>query len=484
MVFKGDNIPYSELAKDLFSGSETQQIVPFLGAGVSISARGGPADSANAALEQDPRITKALACLKEPGKDHPDAQGKPRASLDDATMLYAETALEIAFVLQQIRSSAIPAADSDVLQRLIDDPYPPSAGDLVDLFSQSASFVSFDEVLSRIAKRLGRPVDGPSRDALLALLRLIAAIVGASAAPLSSISAYFEVVWRRPRLLNSLGDILLNKNRPTPTHQLIARAAAWHLNPRKRKDGAALPDGRGDYLIMTTNYDCLMETALQVPYVVLSMSMTDFFTRPRFGNMAEDVKAAFMRANPPRSANKFALARPTPNEDDADAVVKAAADLRLAIVYKIHGCIQEWKDPQNPQDTIVISDNDYVANISRFSHNDGVIPVCVSDILKGQQSKEQQGLKGQQSKRQEQPYFLFLGYSLSDWNIRGMLRAIRVKRAGEGNEEQDYGDYTVVRNFTLIDETFFTQNKIRIIHEDLKNFAPAMESKREARYGP
>jgi hypothetical protein len=219
---------------------------------------------------------------------------------------------------------------------------------------------------------------------------------------------------------------------------------------------------------MTTNYDCLMETALQVPYVVLSMSMTDFYTRPRFGNLPDEVRKAFERANPPSSANRFALARPVPNEFDSDEVVKAAAKVRMAIVYKVHGCIVEWKGPQDPRDTIVISDNDYVANISRFSHNDGVIPLCVSDILKGQQL----------------PYFLFLGYSLSDWNIRGMLRAIRTKRAGEGNEEQDYGDYTVVRNFTLIDETFFTQNKIRIIHEDLKNFTPAMESGRGARYGP
>ena len=139
----------------------------------------------------------------------------------------------------------------------------------------------------------------------------------------------------------------------------------------------------------------------------------------------------------------------------------------MAIVYKIHGCIVEWKDPQGPRDTIVISDNDYVANISRFSLNEGVIPLCVSTILKGPQ----------------QPYFLFLGYSLSDWNIRGMLRAIRAKRAGKGNEELDYGDCTVVRNFTLIDETFFTQNKIRIIHEDLKTFTPTVESNREARYG-
>jgi hypothetical protein len=462
MVFKGDNIPYYDLAKDLFSASETQQIVPFLGAGVSISARGGAPESTAPTPPEDPRIAKALACLKEPGQNN----------LDDATLLYAETALEIAFVLQQLRSSAKSAGDSDVLQRLVDDPYPPSAGDLVDLFSQSASFVSFDEVLSRIAKRLGRPVDGATRDALLALLRMIAVIVGASAAPLSSISAYFEVVRRRSRLLDNLGEILINKLQPTPTHHLIARAAAWHLTPRQRKDGIPLPDGRGDYLIMTTNYDCLMETALQVPYAVLSMSMTDFLIRPRFGNMAEPLKEAFAKANPPRPANKFALLRPTPNETASDDVVKAAANLCMAIVYKIHGCIAEWKSPAK-QDTIVISDNDYVANISHFSHINGVIPLCVSNILMGQQQSQSQ-----------QPYFLFLGYSLSDWNIRGMLRAIRVKRAGEGNEETDYGDFTVVRNFTLIDETFFTQNKIRIIHEDLKNFTPTMDGNREARYGP
>jgi len=52
-------------------------------------------------------------------------------------------------------------------------------------------------------------------------------------------------------------------------------------------------------------------------------------------------------------------------------------------------------------DSIVISDNDYVTNISRFSDNDGVIPACVTEILSSA----------------ERPYFLFMGYSLRDWNV-------------------------------------------------------------------
>lgn len=459
MVLRGRQIPYDLLTSDLFSDGAAQKVVPFLGAGASISARTDP-ESSGPVHPQDPRIAKAIGCLKELG----DAAGNVPVTLDATTLLYAETALEMAFVIQQLRNRPDTMSNPDIRQRLIDATYPPSAGELVDLLLQKAPFDSFDDILSRIAAKLGRSVDDSTRAAMLALLNLIAGVAGVSVGPLSSISAYFEIVSRRNSLLDHLSKILSNKTCPTPTHRLVATAASWHLKPRQRRNGTPLPDGAGDYLIMTTNYDCLMEAALDVPYVVLSMSLTDFLVRPRFGNMPSPLQKAFEKANPARPPNAFTLARPTLVDAEKD-VAEAASQLRMTIVYKVHGCIQEW----NAQfDTIVISDNNYVSNISRFSHNDGVIPVCVSDILKGRQ----------------EPYFLFLGYSLSDWNIRGMLRAIRAKRAGEGKDgdEKDYGDYTVVRKFNALDETFFTQNKIRIIHEDLKNFTPALEDYK-IRYG-
>ena len=171
--------------------------------------------------------------------------------------------------------------------------------------------------------------------------------------------------------------------------------------------------------------------------------------------MPQPLIDAFALANPPRSPRLFSLEPPIPGADSA-----LQPGVGLAVIYKVHGCIQEWltADPSNQHDSIVISDKDYVVNISRLSAIDGVIPACVRALLSGAGTTK--------------PYILFLGYSLRDWNVRAMLRAIRTKRAGAGNElYDDYGDYTVIRSFGKIDEAFFLQNKIRIIHEDLTYFS-------------
>jgi hypothetical protein len=468
MILEGDEIPYPDLTTDFFKDTASQKIIPFLGAGVSISAKSAATALAAAAPAPDRRVVEALAGLARSGGDYPDADGA-RPTLDDATKLYVEFALEMAFVIQRMRDAGAAADEASVLDRLKDDKYPPSASELVAWLSQSVSYGSFEDVLTRVAKRLQRDVDEPSRKSLLNLVRAIAGLAGVSPAPLSSLSAYFEALRPRRTLLDRLTEILQNKTVPTPTHALIARAARWHLSPRVRKDGRPLPAGTGHYLIMTTNYDNLMEHALGVPWVVLTMSNRDFLVRARFGNMPDALKTAFQAANPPRTARSFTLEQPAPGS--VPPSTDPSEQYRLAIIYKIHGSIQDWcvegAGEASQHDTIVISDNDYVVNISRFSHNDGVIPASVSAIL-GDETR---------------PYFLFMGYSLSDWNIRGMLRAIRTKRAGEGNEGEDYGDYTIVRAFGKLEEAFFIQNKIRIIHADLNAFSTTVGARVDRQYG-
>jgi hypothetical protein len=412
---------------------------------------------------QDPRIADALTRLRQPGSQFPGEDGGARPTLDQTTQLYAEIALEMAFLIQRMRDAPQPIRDAELLDRLSDDLYPPTASDLVEWLSTSVSFGSFEDVLARVSSRLRRTLDDEYRLSLLKLLRSLAGVVGVEQASLPVASAFFEAVRFRDTLLDRLAQILRNKKTPTPSHALLARAATWHLAAARARGDRALQTGAGHYLVMTTNYDCLMEQALQVPFVVLTLGMKDSLVRARFGNLPPDLKAAYEAANPARSARAFSLEPPAP-----DAVAEAAAP-RLAIVYKVHGCISEWTDPdpQLKRDSIVISDNDYVTNISRFSDNDGVIPACVSDILSST----------------ERPYFLFMGYSLRDWNIRGMLRAVRTKRAGTGREDEDYGDYSVVRSFGQLEQAFFFKHNIRIINEDLTSFSRNIDRLATERYG-
>jgi len=461
VIIEPDNIPYDDLRTDCFTEGGSQQVIPFLGAGVSISARTTP-DNRGQATERDPRIGEALRVLSASGSGYPDATGRPRVTLDEATRLYAEIALEMAFLIQQTRETAAAVTVDQLLDRLKDETYPPSGAELAEWLSRSARYGSFEDVLARVSARLERQIDEQNRGDLLTLLRAVAGLAGVAPASLPALSAFFEAVRSRKTLLERLGDIMQNKEQPTPTHRIIARAARWHLMaPRTRRPDRPVPAGEGHYLIMTTNYDRLMECALTVPYVVLTMSQKDSTIHARFGNVDPAVEQALVAANPPRKARQFTLDPPAPG-----SVPNASptGGLRLAMLYKVHGCITDWPDGR---DSIVISDNDYVTNISKFSDNDGVIPACVADVLSSRR----------------RPYFLFLGYSLRDWNVRGMLKGVRAKRAGAGREDdEDYGDYSVIRNFGPLDVTFFKQYNIRILHEDLSRFSAKLDETVAARY--
>src|SRR5207248_1851088 len=94
---------------------------------------------------------------------------------------------------------------------------------------------------------------------------------------------------------------------------------------------------------------------------------------------------------------------------------------RLAIVYKIHGSLTPQSIYNEEGDEIIISENDYV----NFMSLGNPFP---SDILTPLKNKP----------------LLFLGYSLSDWNVRSIFQSIRRKRANPRGDmciNNRYGTY-------------------------------------------
>jgi hypothetical protein len=98
-----------------------------------------------------------------------------------------------------------------------------------------------------------------------------------------------------------------------------------------------------DYLIITTNYDCLMELALEaagVPFVVLWRSRNDEKIYNRFGNLpAAEIKTLEKR-NPPANPESAVLKK----------------NRGLAVIYKMHGCL--YSELQDKDDGLVITDGD------------------------------------------------------------------------------------------------------------------------------
>jgi hypothetical protein len=77
----------------------------------------------------------------------------------------------------------------------------------------------------------------------------------------------------------------------------------------------------------------------------------------------------------------------------------------------------------------------------------------------------------------ETPGFLFLGYSFSDWNIRGLYKALLKARPKE--RQGDIQDYAVIREFSAYDSKFCqeSESKIQLLVTDLSRFSKSIRRK-------
>jgi len=463
MVIEEGNIPYDDLVRDLF-GSPSQVRIPFLGAGVSISGDAGASQEVSP-LGTDSRISAAIQCLNRSLRSPTDDDTTASPGLRPETQYFLELAMGVALEMERVHPTN---SDSDILTVLEGQQFPPSSSQLTEAFR--GGLRPFEDVADRIGKRLGQGSDSRVQTRTLDLLKALARLAGVSSPPLSGMSAYFESFNPREEVLRRIRGILKNKTKTTDTHRLLARAAARQVH-----------EGQDDCLVITTNYDTLMERALEewtqsnktagdpswLPYVVLWVSNRDFKVRARFGNMPEEQRRRFEELNPPAPPNGFALKQPQPQGDETELPTQ-----KFVILYKIHGCIHplltcpRLEDPESEplaecvHDSIVLSDDDYVGSIARLADNDGVIPSCVSTIMR------------------RKP-LLFLGYSLSDWNVRGFLKVLRIKAAAATSDR----DYTVVRTVRTFEQGFFEKNKIVVLKADLNTFAGKLGNLARGRYG-
>jgi hypothetical protein len=413
-VLEEGEIPYYDLYSKLFDKSGEQKLIPFLGAGVPLSARPSRlASRANVQFPEKKRIQEAIESL--------GLEGRPRR--------FAAIALVIAYLMAEVENSNSQEAfmhdvsrlSAALRERLTREVYPPSSEELTQLISAVANVSQLHGLADAIRGQLPQDlIEGEINDFVLWLRRLVDVTGLSSGDALTSIAGYYETESGRQGLYDLLTEVFLSKHLPTPTHHLLAEAAAAYLN---------LPKERviNDYLIITTNYDCLMEDALtkaNVPFAVLSLNKKDGKIHVRFTDSLKYLE----ERNEPSYPYQCVLQKRDP----------------LAIVYKIHGCLfSGTKD----FDSVVISDNDYVDYISRMSKNEGVIPIDVGNLMRWKP-------------------FLFLGYSLKDWNVRSVFETMTSKRL----DTSGVRDYLVARRFTSFDKAYCSKHKVIILRADLSTF--------------
>ena len=129
---------------------------------------------------------------------------------------------------------------------------------------------------------------------------------------------------------------------------------------------------------------------------------------------------------------------------------RISTEQKMVILYKIHGSFNGASEEDI--DNLIISDDDYILFIRKML--DKSIPGCFLKIFR------------------ESP-FLFLGYSLRDWNIRSFFLKVQEKRPNISKAR--IKDFAILKPLTEYDKCIFDQYNIDAYDIDLNNFIKGLK---------
>jgi hypothetical protein len=232
------------------------------------------------------------------------------------------------------------------------------------------------------------------------------------AGDLVRVSQFVSVMLGAGPLYEELRDVFDADYPPTVVHEFLA-----DLPSVLRKRGA---DG-GHQVVVTTNYDDVLERALAVagePYDVVSYiadgeHIGKFLHYPNGGPDATLVEV--------------------PNE------YPVALDDRSVIV-KLHGAVDRL---DAERDSFVITEDDYIVYLTRTDLSN--LPIELAAKLR-------------------RCHFVFLGYSLRDWNLRVILHRIW------GEQKRKFNSWAVQLDPAELDRKFWDARKVEIVDMDLEDY--------------
>jgi hypothetical protein len=231
---------------------------------------------------------------------------------------------------------------------------------------------------------------------------------------LAKVSSYAADVSGRPQLRRRLRTVLNRQFRGGALHKLLAEIPA-------------------NLLIVVTNYDTMVEDAFRAagkPFDLIVYPAE----RPSFGNSL--------------------LWWPHGTTDPIPVEAKEL-DLDLdstTVIYKMHGSV--WP-PGEQWDNFVITEEDYIEFLSRMTTNtSSAVPAQFYQFSRSRS-------------------FLFLGYSLRDWNLRVVLRNLRrqwetVARIGGGDEEVP--SWAIQRKPSALEQKLWDRRNVSIFDMDIAEF--------------
>lgn len=224
------------------------------------------------------------------------------------------------------------------------------------------------------------------------------------------VASYFGLVALGDGFLREeLREVFSPEFEPNPLHRLLAAIA-----------------GEKPQLVVTTNYDDMIERAFDragVPYHLVVTNISDI------------EKAGSLRHRPP-GAGGYDLVTPK----KLDASLEEAS-----IIYKMHGSINRIS---REDDSYVITEEDYVRFLGGFSSNQlALVPPLLAAMMKTR-------------------HFLFLGYSLRDWNLRVLLDML----SQFDNNANRLQSWAIQYDPDIVEERIWERKAVNVFGLDLQKF--------------
>ena len=245
---------------------------------------------------------------------------------------------------------------------------------------------------------------------------------------LKRVASFYSLVAGSGGLRETLRDLFYDYSTPGPLHNELAEVP----HP---------------LLIVTTNYDALMEDALRrtgKPFDVVT-HCTD---RTNEGKVLYWKHGAI--------GPEYVL----PGKLDIDL-------LNTTVVYKMHGSVDRFGAIVQPRPTpragkshahFVITEEDYIDLLRRMGPIESVIPAIFMEYF-------------------DSKSFLFLGYGLRDWNFRVVLEnlgsALPTRKRAHAYidiEEDDRPHWAIQKHPTDADRRLWTRRNVEIYDSDLNDF--------------
>lgn len=270
-------------------------------------------------------------------------------------------------------------------------------------------------------------VNLPTARELSAIMAREFEVPRSEAADLSRASLWVELKWGPGALYDWLHALFDRDLEPTSLHALLASLPAW----------LPFPDGRPrPLLIVTTNYDDLLERAFDAagqPYDVLVY----------MARGAEEGRMVHYR----RGGASELIEQPSRYQ--------GVSLLERSVILKLHGNV----DRGGPGDSYVITEDDYLEYLANSSDLGALVPALVKERLVNS-------------------HFLFLGYSLSDWNVRVMLHRLWRERNG-----RDYRSWAVQLKPNALDTELWAREFVDVYRLRLSEYVAGLSARLPALAG-